>query len=322
MQPKQRDFFDVKSIYDLDQSMPKDFIFLLLHLINYPDTSSQIFAGERIPKLKFERIKTKNFADFLFLLEQEVGLKITIAGEKKLLTQIDVSDQAVKNIESIIDAYLKKFTKNKLRPISEGCYSFEKQMDYFLAAIQKKLDAGFTETLIFTDSEVESGYNFFECLLILEQQKYLTIENIYNCQDKNVTEYYKIKVTINKRKFQIPVKEKVFPNPYCIEEKGVGYLKYNKNSKKIKISRATSRPYKLLRCLTEPFGVAKPINLVYEALVNKKDATINNPYLALNIKIRKIEFTIKELQRIPEYSKNLKIHIDKERKIVWLERID
>ncbi len=315
MQPKQRAFSDIKSIYDLDQFMPKDFIFLLLHLINYPDTFSQDFSGERIPKLRFEIIKPKTFVDFLFLLKHETGIEIIISGKNKLLTRIDVAEKSVRNIETILDAYLKKFSANKLKPISEDYYSFEKQKDYFIDLIQQKLDSGFTETLVFSDSEVEIGYNLFESFLVLEQQKYFTIENIYNCQDKDAKDYYKIRVCISKRKFRTPSREKKPLTPYCIEEKGIGYLKFHKNGKKIGISRITSNPYKLLRFLIDPFGTARTIDATYKILTKRKNETTDE-YLGLNRKITAIRNTIKELQKVPGFSEHLKIKIDSQSKHV------
>lgn len=302
--------------------MPIDFLFLLLRLINYPDVFSQVVTAERLSKLRFKTMRWDNYIQFLRALESDMKIEVVASDKGGPLGKINISEQAIQNIEAAIDAYLMKFSKDKLKPIGEDCYSFEKQKDYFLARIQKKLDDGFTETLVFSDSDVETGYSLFECLLILEQQKYFVIENIYNCQDKNATEYYKIRVAINRRRFQTPpAKPKVPSIPTCTEENGVGYLKFGKYGRKIKISRSTSNPYKLLHCLIEPFRVAKTIDTVCRTLASKDDHASIDPYLALNVMIRKIEYTIKELQKIPEYSKNLKIHIDKERKTVWLDRV-
>lgn len=324
MQIKQSNHSDPTSIYGIDRVMPIDFIFLLLRLINYPDTEPYPFitTATRFNQLRFKTLTHEKCREFLLLLRDETGLGVVLSKDLTV-AKIETTKQSAGNILFVINNYLNKFIKSKLRSIDGEYFKFEKQKDYFLDAIQKKIDSGIANTLSLYDSEMETGYNLFESLLILESQKYFKIENIYNCQNQTAKNYYKVEISINKRRFRVPLEKlKVPALPICTEEKGIGYLKFGTNGRKTKISRITSRPYKLLRCLTEPFGVAKPINLVYEALVNKKDATINNPYLALNIKIRKIEFTIKELQRIPEYSKNLKIHIDKERKIVWLERID
>lgn len=208
MQPKQEDFSDIQSIYGIDYFMSKDFIFLLLHLINYPDIFPQDFSGERLAKLRFEKLSQKNCIQFLIALQQETHLKMVVTGNKKLLTNISIPQKAVKELERIINTYLNKFSASKLKPLSENAYNFERQKDYFIDAIQKKLDSGFNETLVFSDSEIEIGYNIFEGLLVLEQKKYLAIENIYNCQDRNAKDYYKIRVRINKRKFRMFSQEK------------------------------------------------------------------------------------------------------------------
>ncbi len=317
MQPKKEGFSDIKSIYGIDYFMSKDFIFLLLHLINYPDVFPQDFSGERLTKLRFEKMSWKNCVQFLIALQQETHLKIVVTGNKKLLTKINISQHAVKDLERIISTYLNKFRASELKPLSENAYSFEKQKDYFIDAIQKKLDSGFTETLVFSDSEIEVGYNLFESLLVLEQQKYLTIENIYNCQDKDVEDYYKIRVRINKRKFRMPSQEKKPFIPYCVEEKGTGYLKFHKNGKKIRISRNTSNPYKLLHFLIDPFGAARTIDAIYKILTKRKNEATDE-YLGLNRKITTIRNTIKELQKVPGFSEHLKIRIDSQGKHVRL----
>ena len=317
MQPKKGDFSDIQSIYGIDCFMSKDFIFLLLHLINYPDVFPQDFSGERLTKLRFEKMSWKNCIQFLIALQQETHLKMVVTGNKQLLTKINVSRQAAKDLERVINTYLNKFSASELKPLSENAYSFEKQKEYFIDAIQKKLDSGFTETFVFSDSEVETGYNLFEGLLVLEQQKYLTIENIYNCQDRDAKDYYKIRVCINKRKFRMTSQEKKPINPYCVEEKGTGYLKFHKNGKKIKISRITSNPYKLLHFLIDPFGAARTIDATYKILTKRKQETTDE-YLGLNRKITTIGNTIKELQKVPGFSEHLKIRIDSQSKHVRL----
>jgi hypothetical protein len=89
--------------------------------------------------------------------------------------------------------------------------------------------------------------------------------------------------------------------PYCLVEGTYGYLKFSKNGEKKRIGFATSRHFKLLRCLTDPFGPAKVIDVVFEAIRLPKhddvDPRLKNSYSAKQRKIELIEYAIGELQK-------------------------
>lgn len=319
MESKQKDSSDPTSIYGLNCFIPDDFIFLLLRLINYPDLFPHTITNESLNKIRFKKYDEENHNKFLINLKAETGIEIIMSGNATI-REIIISETSIENIKAVIDIYLQKFRTNKLEPIREEFYRFDKQKEYFLNAIQNKIDLGFTDTLIFSDSEIEKGYSFFESFLVLEKDKYLTIKNIRNYQDKEAKDYYQIQIKIKERKFKMPAKSVLF-NPDCIGEKGVGYLKYHKNSKKIRISKVTSKPYRLLHCLSNPFGIAKKIDVVYEILT-KKEHRPTDEYLDLNKKITAIRNTVKELQKIPEFRERLKIIIDIQNKHVRLCRKD
>lgn len=78
----------------------------------------------------------------------------------------------------------------------------------------------------------------------------------------------------------------------------MGYLKFHKNGKKIKISRISSNPYKLLRLLIEPFGIAKTIDGAY-GILSKRKHTMRDRYLEPNRKITAIKYTIKNYKKYP-----------------------
>lgn len=81
-------------------------------------------------------------------------------------------------------------------------FEFGKQKEHFLNMIREKLATGMNKNILIADSEIEQGYRLFETLLILEQKKYLNIENIYNCQDPKVKDYYRILISVDKEKIQ------------------------------------------------------------------------------------------------------------------------
>lgn len=306
---------DSSGIYSIDRLMSDDFVFLLIRLINYPQ-EPQTIQKIQLLKFRFKNLDLEKCLAFLINLEDETGIRISDTGKEEEIIQ--VPEKSAQNIRHAINNYLKKFVAGSLMPMDHDYFKFEKQKEYFLELIQKKLDAGMPEKFRLEDSEIETGYRLFETTLVLEKEKYLTIENIYNHQNPKDPRYYSIVISVNKRKFRVPEENKPLSNPFCVEENGIGYLKCSKTGKKVKISRITSRPYRLLHCLMEPFGIAKSVDTAFESLPHAKD--VGDNYLKTNKRIEKILFTIKELQKIPEFRDELKIQIDKTRKLVWLER--
>lgn len=111
--------------------------------------------------------------------------------------------------------------------------------------------------------------------------------------------------------------------PYCITKKGIGYLKFGKYGEKIKIGRTNSKAFRLLQCLTEPFGVAKSVETVFEAMYEKdrkRYSEINDPYLNKARKIQLITNSgIKELQKDNKLRGKLKFQFDEVKSKIWLE---
>lgn len=311
---------DQLSLFNISQHAPDDFLFTLLRLVNYSGESEQKIPFEKIVKARFRNMDLKSLGTLLFLLSEETG--ITWSEHD---TEISVPKQSAVAIWRIIDVYLKKFHNDKLEPIEENRFNFEKQKRYFLETIKRKLDDGMTENLLLVDSEIDHGYNFFESILLLEREKYLKIVNIYNRENPKEIDYYRILISTSKAKIQaldFEVKTGALKQrPFCVEENGIGYLKLSKNGSKIKISRNTSRPFRLLRYLVEFFGAARKVDEIYRILTGKNTAGAD-PLLGAGRKITSIEYTKKELQKISGFSDKLTIRIDKERKNVWIERKD
>ena len=304
------------SIFEIDRLMPEDFLFLLLRLINYPGKPSPTIVVEQIKQIRFKQVDWKNCAKFLNVLALDIGL------QPALINKIALSEQAVVKIEKAIENYLEKFVSGTLIPIDKNYFAFKKQKQYFLELIQKKLNDGASKEFLLADSEVEHGYRMFETTLLLERQKYLKIENIYNCRNPKDPEYFKIALSVNPRKFQLNHNEEktqsTYMQPFCIEESGAGYLKLYRTGKKIKIGRSASLPYRMLHRLTDPFGVARSIDAVFEFLYKTRE--VGDRYLEKSERINKIVYVKKELQKIPEFRDNLEVSIDTIGKKVWLQK--
>ena len=187
-----------------------DLIFLLLRLINYPAEPTTVYA-EQLIKFRFRYPGWESRKKLLLGLVNETGIEIEIAGSTYII--ILISEKAAKNIQHAIDNYLKKFIAGDLKPMESNYFEFGKQKEYFLNMIREKLATGMNKNLLIADSEIEQGYRFFETLLILEQKKYLKIENIYNCYDPKAKDYYRILISVDKEKIQSSRTAKILREP-------------------------------------------------------------------------------------------------------------
>lgn len=157
--------------------------------------------------------------------------------------------------------------------------------------------------------------NFYE-KLAEKADKRIVYES--NLKDKKEEEIQPKKETTEK---EIPETQR----PMCSSENGIGYLKFGKFGEKIEIGRETSQPYKLLLCVIEPFGVAKKVDAVFEAIrENVKDKSRGGVYTDAfdkNKKIQLIKFTIKELQKENKLRGKLQFKWDDMETKLWLEFI-
>lgn len=309
MKPKKEKDSVFTSIQEIDRVIPDDFIFLLLRLINYPGKPHPIPVSQ-ILKFRFKYVNWRDCKKFLFVLTSDVGIKLV--GKDFIIKEILIPKESAVNIQHAIDNYLKKFIKDILIPINQDPLKYEMQKEYFLKLIQKKLDDGATKIFRLTDNEIDPCYRLFETILMLEKEKYLTIENIYNHYDSRDPVHYAIAISINKRKFIVNKKDKTLPTPFSETIDGRCFLKYFKQGRKILIGRNDSLHCRLIRCLLDPFGIEKSINSIFECLSNKPETETVR-------KIKKVEYAKKELQKIKEFRDRLEIIINKERKTAKLQ---
>lgn len=105
-------------------------------------------------------------------------------------------------------------------------------------------------------------------------------------------------------------------NPSTIIEKGIGYFKYYKQGKKIKVGYENSRHFKLLKFLIEPINTAKTIDSVFDVIKipkDRNDSMLNssNIYQTKERKVNIISYAIKELQKKEGLKGRLKFELDK-----------
>ena len=114
----------------------------------------------------------------------------------------------------------------------------------------------------------------------------------------------------------------IIGRPFCIIEGGVAFIKFHKYGKKIKIGKSDSRHFRLLQCLCEPFGTAKTIESIFEAIKlpkDSKDSKLEDDYLAENRKRELIQYAIKELQKNKNLQGKLKFRFNDTKTTIRLE---
>jgi len=111
--------------------------------------------------------------------------------------------------------------------------------------------------------------------------------------------------------------------PFCLIENNYGYLQLGKNGEKIRISRPDSQPFHLLQSLTEPFGTAKNIDTVFEAMRGgTRNKTAGNSYMDKGLKVRTIQYSgIKELQKNKKFREKIKFEFNETKSMVWLKPV-
>lgn len=112
--------------------------------------------------------------------------------------------------------------------------------------------------------------------------------------------------------------------PYTEIENGKGYFKFYRQGKRIIIGSKSTRQFRLLQCLCEPhFGIQKEVEAVFEAIRKPKDNNDSRlsdygPQKKTRI-LELIEWSKKELQKIPELKGKIKYKMDDRRRRMWLE---
>ena len=211
-----------------------------------------------------------------------------------------------------LKGYLKLFANGKLESKTKNYPRVETQKENIKEKINE-MSVRFGSILALKDSDFNNKYRFFECILLLEKERFLIIKDISSKRTEENLSNYSI---------HCELKEKNYSRPFWKIEGDSGFLKFGKKGEKIKIGKKDSRHFRLLKFLLEDFGLAKPINDAFEYIKtnkDKEDSDINDPYLKPAKQIQIIRNTIKELQKKGRLGGRLKIKIGKMKKTIWIK---
>jgi hypothetical protein len=325
-----------------------DTFYLSLYLMGYPHGRKKALFFSDLASMKYKSMRkddlltclvaTKNLIDLeLKNPTQEKSLLWKIATQnsfaqvnrffkqhnfseiKDIFTdndfQIIVSEETQKILREANNEYLDNFINGELAGWQQNYLPFEDQKSLLIEKIKTYVNKYGSE-VIFIDCDMPEGCKFFEIMFALQKMNYLKIKHIIGA-DETSNFFYKIVFLADEKIFPTDKLEK----PTCEISKGFGFLKLGKKGKRIKISKIDSQRFKLVHFLMKPFKIAKTIDAAFEVIQtehNKKVVSNGGAYLSVNEKIKALTTVIKDLQKIKEYTRVLKINIDKERKIIWL----
>lgn len=112
--------------------------------------------------------------------------------------------------------------------------------------------------------------------------------------------------------------------PYCVVEKGWGYLKFGKFGKKNKVGSSGSRPFRLLQCLITPIA-SRTVEAVFEAIrlpKDQNDSRLSEWNTARRRRIDIIKNTVKELQKGNKLEGKIKFEFNEEETQIKAQLID
>ena len=206
------------------------------------------------------------------------------------------------------DFYIDFFITDELEQEDSNHLKFEAQKQKTLKLINDHKDKYGNEFILkYKPAENEFSpyhdtYLFIHSIVALEKLGNIKIKKAWYYDDidpeKQINDF-KIKLAVIEPKTK-KVKQKKF-DPMLRVEKNIGYFKFYKEAPKIKIGNIRSRHYRLLEALINPVGVAKTVDIVFDAIrlpKDKIDSRLKDQYLARNRQIDLIKYSMKELQKI------------------------
>lgn len=293
-----------------------DLVFLLLKLSDHPEGNPGIIPSSQLRKLRFRKLRWESCLNFLLLLERDIGLKVRLV--EKDFPEIETTKKSTEAIQKELAKHLKSFIAGKLISADENYFKFDKQENYFIEKIKKKMKSGISKTLFINDNEIGEGYRFFESILILEQQKYLEIKAIYNLQKPENNNFYRITFEVKDKlleKMGLKEKPKRRLSLKCFSRGNTGYFQIKKSSQETKIGNANSRHFLFLKFLVEK-GIDEIVSFdeTYKAIKDGKHYTQKS---YSDVESGAIKNATKALQKENKI-KPLKIIVDKKARTVRL----
>lgn len=231
----------------------------------------------------------------------------------------ELSPENRAKIAPFIDRYIDEFMRDNLEIDDANFYAFHLQKARLVNLLQdRQQQFGNSFILKYWPHGNELGpterdpYLFIHSIIAIEKLGLIKIERVWVEDDtapEDQTLDYKVKLTVlqDLGSFMRPAPEIKAPveaaikKPTLLIEGKMGYLKFYKEGQRILVGKVDTRKYRLLSVLWEPLGVARAIDVVFEAVKDPKDNSdgrLKDRYTAPARQREIIDYTMKELQKI------------------------
>ncbi len=277
---------------------------------DYATTKTLILAMVKFPKhklsLTLNKIINNNFN--FYDLEIVSSYKCNDQVFNLIDFDIKISRESKQIITDALQKYLKLFADEEIESPKKNYLRIEFQKEN----IKKKIDEISRKTrhsLVLKSSDFNNEHRFLESILLLERERFLIIKNISSEKNREDLFNYLINCESREKRYSHP--------PFYVIKKDMGFLKFSKNGKAIKIGKTDSQHFRLLKLLLKPFRKKNGINYVFEKIETKRIKKY--PESDLDDQMRKLEYVVKELQKKKRLGGLLKITLDKEMETIWID---
>jgi len=290
-------------------------------------------------KITFSENFNEKYQEYRQMLVEILAEKekpaIEVKENSKLIDQnqqiSNLDDNDVKKIKDILDVInIRLAIKKPPYIVYIPLIDFPDSIKRFeVIALIYKIDRDLGGALRFTQITDGAEYSKQEVCIRVEDDKAKFID-FKRVIDKKYNDIIKNKnVDINTEKSEEiqpqPEDKKQDSNPYTEVKNGIGYFKFYKEGKNIKIGKEKTRHFRFLQSLCIPkLGTQKTIEEVFEAIKNDKDLkdSVLTGFDTPQKKTRMITIMknscIKELQKNQELKK-ISYKFDNTEKRVWLK---
>ena len=267
---------------------------------------------KKYPKLKLARA-TKRIINNSFNL-RDLKIVLLYKNHDQIFNfigfDIEINKKFKQEHAKRLKKYLKLFAYEELESPKKNYLRVEFQKEN----IKKKIDEISRKTghsLVLKSSDFNNEHRFFESILLLERERFLIIKNISSEKTEKNSFSYIIHCELKEKCNSRP--------PFYVTKKDMGFLRFSKHEKVIKIGKTDSQHFKLLKLLLKPFGKENGIDSVFEEIETKRIKKY--PDLDIDDRMRKLEYVVKELQKNKRLGGRLKITLDKKGGTIWIDYI-
>ena len=186
--------------------------------------------------------------------------------------KISVTNKLQDDLISYLKKYVKIFRKNQLRSVTQIYWNRDEHEKIFQTRAGDDFDRYKKVDLVLKDFEFEKEFRLLECVLMLDFNGDIKINNITSVKNADKKNEFAISVELSDIFLKKIKKSKMATNdvdPRCFIEANTAFFQVDDESAPISIGRADTQKYRLLKCLTDNFNVARSIESAFDIACKK-----------------------------------------------------